>query len=57
MVLLNQVNKKESNITPLTIVVSVADKAKIEPNTGPIQGVHPKANAEPTTKGKTKLSL
>ena len=39
------------------MVVSVADKAKIEPNTGPIQGVHPKANAAPTTKGKTKLSL
>ena len=31
---------------------SVADKAKIDPNTGPIQGVQPKAKAAPTNKGK-----
>jgi hypothetical protein len=31
---------------------SVADKAKIEPSTGPIQGVQPKAKAAPTKNGK-----
>ena len=34
---------KESNNTPVLIEASVADNAKIDPNTGPIQGVQPKA--------------
>jgi len=37
---------------PDPIDASVADKAKIEPNTGPMQGVQPKAKAAPTSKGK-----
>ena len=36
---------------PLLIDASVADKAKIEPRTGPIHGVQPNAKADPTTKG------
>ena len=32
---------------PLLIDASVADKAKIDPRTGPIQGVQPNANADP----------
>ena len=31
---------------------SVADKANIDPSTGPIHGVHPKAKAAPTNNGK-----
>ena len=37
---------------PLEIVASVADNARIDPSTGPIQGVQPKAKAAPTRKGK-----
>ena len=33
-------------------VASEADKARIDPSTGPIQGVQPKANAAPIKKGK-----
>ena len=36
---------------PLDTVASAADKAIIEPNTGPMQGVQPNAKAAPTIKG------
>jgi len=36
---------------------SIAAKAKIEPRTGPIQGVQPNPKAAPTIIGKIKLSL
>ena len=42
----------ESKMTPFVRVASDADKARIDPSTGPIQGVHPKANAAPIKKGK-----
>ena len=41
-----------SKRTPLLIDASVADNANIEPRIGPMQGVHPKAKAAPTIKGK-----
>ena len=44
---------KDNYVFPLLIDASVADKAKIDPNIGPIQGVQPKAKAEPTNTGKT----
>ncbi len=37
---------------PLVSVASEADRARIDPSTGPIQGVQPKAKAAPTTNGK-----
>ena len=45
------------SIIPLPIVASVADRAMIEPSTGPMQGVQPKANAVPTINGKKRLFL
>ena len=42
----------ESKMTPFVRVASEADKARIDPNTGPIQGVQPKAKAAPIKKGK-----
>ena len=39
-------------MTPLISVASEADKVIIDPSTGPIQGVHPKAKAAPIKKGK-----
>ena len=36
---------------------SIAANAKIEPRTGPIQGVQPNPKAAPTTNGKPKLLL
>ena len=35
----------------MLIVASDADNAMIDPKTGPMQGVQPKANAAPTTFG------
>ncbi len=42
----------ESKITPFIRVASDADKARIDPRTGPIHGVHPNAKAAPIKKGK-----
>ena len=42
----------ESRIIPFARVASDADKARIDPSTGPIQGVQPNANAAPIRKGK-----
>ena len=42
----------ESKIMPFVSVASEADNAKIDPSTGPIQGVQPKAKAAPIKKGK-----
>jgi len=42
---------------PLLMFSSIAAKAKIEPRTGPIQGVQPNPKAAPTIIGKIKLSL
>ena len=42
----------ESKMTPFVKVASEADKARIDPSTGPIQGVQPNANAAPIKKGK-----
>ena len=42
----------DSKMTPFITVASVADNARIEPSTGPIQGVQPKAKAAPIKKGK-----
>ena len=42
----------ERSITPFTIVASVADNARIDPSTGPMQGVQPNAKAAPTINGK-----
>ena len=39
------------------MVASAADRVIIEPNTGPIHGVQPNANAAPTNSGKKKLFL
>ena len=39
-------------MTPFVRVASEADKARIDPNTGPIQGVQPNAKAAPIKKGK-----
>ena len=39
------------------MVASDADNVIIDPKIGPIQGVQPKANAPPTNKGNSKLSL
>jgi len=51
MELPNLKSKMKATIPELT-EASVADKANIDPNTGPIHGVHPKAKAAPTNKGK-----
>ena len=42
---------------PLVMFSSIAAKAKIEPRTGPMQGVQPNPKAAPTIIGKIKLSL
>ena len=42
----------DSKMTPFITVASVADKARIDPSTGPMQGVQPNANAAPIKKGK-----
>ena len=39
-------------ILPVLTEASVADRANIDPNTGPMHGVHPKAKAAPTNNGK-----
>ena len=39
------------------MVASDADNVIIDPKIGPIQGVQPKANAPPTSRGNIKLSL
>ena len=41
----------------LLMFSSIADKAKIEPRMGPMQGVQPNPKAAPTIIGKIKLSL
>ena len=46
-----------SNNMPLLIFSSIAAKVKIEPRTGPIQGVQPNPKAAPRIVGKIKLSL
>ena len=40
-----------SSTTPETRVARAADSVRTPPRTGPIQGVHPKANAIPMTSG------
>ena len=42
-------------MTPCAMLVSTAANVKIDPSTGPIHGVHPKAKAVPTKNGKNKL--
>ena len=42
----------ESKMIPFVKVASEADKARIDPSTGPIHGVQPKAKAAPIKKGK-----
>ena len=48
---------EKSNKIPLFRLSSVAAKTKIEPNMGPIQGVHPKAKAMPIKTGLKKFVL
>ena len=48
---------EESNIMLSLIFASTTAIVKIDPRIGPMQGVHPKPNAEPTKNGKKKLLL